>query len=344
MGKKIDLLNITAVLYTKPMENVSPELPTPFGKYLLLERLSSGGTAEVFLAKTREPDRRAGVVAIKRILPYLADNKEFSDRLSDEARIASSLIHPNVVRILELGREGRDLYLAMEFIRGKSLSKIFQALSHAKSRMPISLTVFIISSVLEGLAYAHQHTDAVGNPLRVVHQDITPKNIIISYGGEVKLIDFGMAKVKRVGRIFHSNSTGTVGYMSPEQLQGLPVDHRSDIYSLGIVLYELLTGTRLFSEKPGYSSIEQQRINGIELLSGHKGTIPKELIRVVMRALATEPDDRYETASPFEEELSTFLTSQGTHVNSEDLGAFIKSLFAEEIEHENRRFLTFDNI
>lgn len=344
MGKKIDLLNIAVVLYTKPMENVSPELPTPFGKYLLLERLSCGGTAEVFLAKTREPARRAGVVAIKRILPYLADNKEFSDRLRDEARIASSLFHPNIVRILELGGEGRDRYLAMEFIRGKALSKIFQALSQAKRRMPISLTVLIISCVCEGLAYAHQQTDAVGHPLRVVHQDITPKNIIISYGGEVKLIDFGLAKVKGAGRIFHSNSTGTVGYMSPEQLQGLPIDHRSDIYSLGIVLYELLAGKRLFSEKPGYSSIEQQRINGIELLSGYKGKIPKDLMRVVMRALATLPHDRYESASLFEEELSTFLTSQGTQINLEDLGAFIKSLFAEEIELENRRFLTFDNI
>jgi serine/threonine protein kinase len=326
------------------MERISLELPAQFGKYLLLERLSSGITAEVFLAKTRGSADPTNFVAIKRILPYLADNKEFSDRFMDEAKIAASLTHPNIIRILELGREGRDRYLTMEFIRGKDLSKIYHALAQTKRRMPIPLAVLVISYLCKGLAYAHQQTDSSGNCLRIIHQDISPKNVIVSNNGEVKLIDFGMAAIKSAGRLLYGDQKGTFNYMSPEQLDGVPLDQRSDIYSVGILLYELLTGTRLFNAEKSSLSIKQQRNKRIVSPSRRNGNISKNLEQVVLRALAIDPEDRYESATKLLEDLCGFLVQTKTPINSENLGVFIQSLFTEEIANENRRFSTFDSI
>jgi serine/threonine protein kinase len=317
----------------------SLELPTQLGAYYLLDRLASGGTAEVFLAKHRETSGSTRFVAIKKILPYLAEDKEFTDMFANEARIASTLTHENIIKIIEIANEAPNSYIAMEFIRGKDLSKIQRRLSQTGLTLPIPLVAFIISNICQALEYAHHKTDAFGNNLRIVHQDITPRNIIVSYDGQVKVLDFDRAKIKSSGRIFYGEQKGSVGYMSPEQLNGFPLDQRSDIYSVGVLLYELLTDMRMFSSEQNHSSIEQQRRKRIELPSKYNRNISKDLEKVVLRTLAADPEDRYETASTLFKDLVCFLVQDGTPINSENLAVFIRELFAKEIAEENIKFL-----
>ena len=322
----------------------NPKLPIQVGAYYLLDRLASGATAEVFLAKRRETTGSPRFVAIKRILPHLVEDKEFIDLFADEARIASTLTHQNIIQIIELGHEAPNIYIAMEFIRGKDLSKIQRRLCQTGLTLQIPLVAFIISNICKALVYAHHKTDTFGNNLRIVHQDINPKNVIVSNEGRVKVIDFGMAKFKSAGRLFYGNQKGSVGYMSPEQLNGFPLDHRSDIFSVGVLLYELLTGTRMFSSEQNGLSIEQQRSKPIVLPSKHNSNISKDLDQVVLRALAIDPDDRYATASTLLEDLTRFVVRDGTPVNSDNLTVFIRELFAKEIAEENIRFLDLEHI
>ncbi|HEU5060606.1 MAG TPA: serine/threonine-protein kinase, partial [Kofleriaceae bacterium] len=221
--------------------------PVPFGKYLLLDRISVGGMAEVFKAKSYGVEGFEKVIAIKRILPSMGEDKDFIKMFIDEAKIAGQLSHANICQIFELGKHQGAHFIAMEYIWGKDLLQIQHRLRKGGQIMPVAMACYIVSKVCEGLDYAHRKRDAMGRHLEIVHRDCSPQNVLISYEGEVKLIDFGIARAaSRSSRTNAGVLKGKFGYMSPEQVRGLPLDHRSDLFAVGTVFYESLTGERLF--------------------------------------------------------------------------------------------------
>ncbi|MGH9856754.1 MAG: protein kinase domain-containing protein, partial [Acidobacteriota bacterium] len=221
-----------------------------FGQYLLLDKIATGGMAELFLAKRKGVEGFEKILAIKRILPHMSDNEEFVTMFIDEAKLAAQLTHHNICQIFDLGKIENAYYIAMEYVNGKDLRAILRS-SRAKTKpMPIDLAVLVISKIASALDYAHRKRGSNGQPLNLVHRDVSPQNILISYEGEVKLVDFGIAKAATKAHVTqHGALKGKLLYMSPEQAWGKTVDKRSDIFSLGIVLYELLTGRPLFFDE-----------------------------------------------------------------------------------------------
>ncbi len=318
------------------------DLPAAFGKYHLLERLAIGGMAEVFLAKSFGAAGFERILVIKKILPHMSEDEEFITMFIDEARIASSLSHSNIIQITELGKEGSDYYIAMEYVMGKDLSRIYEKISSLKETMPISLAVLIATRICEGLEYAHRKKDSTGKSLNIIHRDVSPGNIIVSYDGDIKIIDFGIAKAQmRMGRTSAGTLKGKFGYMSPEQVRGKRLDHRSDIFSVGILLYEMLTGERLFGSQSDFGTLEKVRNAIVAPPSTFNSKIPDELEKVVMKALAREPQERYEWASDMQEALMRFLMNEGTLTTSKSLSLFMKETFTKELMLENRKMAVY---
>src|SRR5262245_33004676 len=217
-----------------------------FGKYLLVGDIAVGGMAEVFLAVHKGVEGFIKVVVIKRVLPQLTSNPDFVRMFVDEARLAARLEHPNIVRTYEFGEVNGHYFTAMEYLPGEDLFKALSNLSLSRQSMPLHIAVGITAQVCHGLHFAHQFTDTAGKPLNLVHRDINPANILITYGGEVKIIDFGVAKTEANLRTISGTIKGKVAYMPPEQVLGREVDQRADIFSAGVVLWEVLTGRPLF--------------------------------------------------------------------------------------------------
>jgi serine/threonine protein kinase len=219
-----------------------------FGPYRIVARIGRGGMAEVYLAQRTGPGGFARDLVIKRILPHLAADPEFVRMFVNEAAILARLTHSNIAQVYDFGRIDKDYYLAMEYVRGTSLDRLFAVV--AGTGLPAALAVRVTAEIARGLDYAHRATDAHGRPLNVVHSDVSPSNVLISFEGEVKLIDFGIARA-RGGRddALHGTIKGKVRYMSPEQSRGLPLDPRTDVFSLGVLLWEALTGANLFDQE-----------------------------------------------------------------------------------------------
>src|SRR5215831_958870 len=217
------------------------------GRYQIIGRLATGGMAEVYLALSGDLPGFRTLVVVKRILPHLASNAQFIRMFLDEARLAALLDHPNIVRIIEVGHDGEDYFLVMELVQGKPLSAVLRKAAREHRPPTPALTSYLISQAAHGLAYAHTLTDGDGRALGVVHRDVSPQNVLISFEGAVKMIDFGVARA--FGRVAHTSPGGLKGkidYMSPEQASAEEVDHRADVFALGVVLWEALTGRRLF--------------------------------------------------------------------------------------------------
>jgi eukaryotic-like serine/threonine-protein kinase len=314
-----------------------PSRPVRFGPYLLLERVATGGMAEVFKAKKAGAGAR-DFVAIKRIHPTIAQDPAFVEMFLDEARIAKELHHPNIARILDMGQVGRSPYLVMEYVHGRDLRAVLQRVRERGERVPAPMACHVISKVCEGLHHAHDKRDAQGEPLELVHRDVSPQNILVSTAGHVKLIDFGVAKAATTASKTHSGMLkGKLGYMSPEQVRGLPLDRRSDIFAAGIVLYELLTGERLFVGSTDFSTLERIRNVDIQPPSEVAAEVPPELERIVLRALARDPEDRPPTAMDFHDALQAHLYSSGSIFGSGDLSRWLHGVFSREIEAEGIR-------
>jgi serine/threonine protein kinase len=297
-----------------------------------------GGMAEVFLAKSFGAAGFERLLVIKKILPHLAEDEEFITMFIDEARIASTLTHSNIIQINELGKEDNDYYIAMEYMMAKDLSRIHEKISRQKRAVPIPIVVLIASRICEGLEYAHRKKDSDGKSLDIIHRDISPGNVLVSYDGDVKLIDFGIAKAQnRMGRTTAGTLKGKFGYMSPEQVRGMPLDHRSDIFSVGILVYELLTGERLFGAESDFGTLEKVRNAQVEPPTTYNSKIPAELERVVMQALARDPEERYDWASDMQEDLVRFLMQDGSLTTSKSLAAFMRDMFKRELKKENER-------
>jgi hypothetical protein len=312
--------------------------PIPFGKYYLLERINVGGMAEVFKAKTFGVEGFERLIAVKRILPNIAEDEEFIAMFIDEAKIAVQLQHGNIAQIFDLGKVEDSFFIALEYVHGKDLRSIFDRLRGKGEVMPIQQACYVVMQVCEGLDYAHNKRDGQGRELHLVHRDISPQNVLIGYEGEVKLIDFGIAKAAgKASKTQAGILKGKFGYMSPEQVRGLPIDRRSDIFSVGIVLYELLTNERLFVGESDFSTLEKVRNVEIMPPSSYNKKIPQELERIVLRALAKDPEDRYSNAIDLHDDLQSFLYTVGEFYSRKDLAAWMKKVFASEIEEDKAR-------
>ena len=309
--------------------------PVPFGKYLLLDRISVGGMAEVFKAKSYGVEGFEKIIAIKRILPTMGEDRDFIKMFIDEAKIAGQLAHANICQIFELGRIDGSHFIAMEYIWGKDLLQIQNRLRKIKQQMPIPMACFALAKVLEGLDYAHRKRDAHGRPLEIVHRDCSPQNVLVSYEGEVKVIDFGIAKAtSRNSRTMAGVLKGKFGYMSPEQVRGLPLDRRSDIFALGTMLYECLTGERLFMGETDFSTLEKVRNVDIQSPRAINPLIPEAVEKVILKALAKDVDDRYQWCGEMLADLQQYLMSQDVVFTAKTLSSWLKEIFAQEIDRE----------
>jgi serine/threonine protein kinase len=308
--------------------------PTPFGKYYLLERINVGGMAEVFKAKVVGVEGFERIVALKRILPHIAEDEEFITMFIDEAKIAVQLQHANIAQIFDLGKVDDAYFIALEYVQGRDLRGIFDDLHrHGGQTMPLPQVCYVIMQVCEGLDYAHNKRDAQGRALNLVHRDVSPQNVLIGYEGEVKLIDFGIAKAAgKASKTQAGILKGKFGYMSPEQVRGLPIDRRSDIFALGIILYEMLTGQRLFIGESDFSTLEKVRNVEIVPPSSFNSQVPEPLEHIVLKALAKDVEDRYQNALDLHDDLQAFLYSVGQFSSRKDLSVWMKRTFSAGLQ------------
>ncbi|MBX7080486.1 MAG: protein kinase [Nannocystaceae bacterium] len=304
---------------------------SPPGKYRPFRRLAVGGMAEIFLAFARSGHGFEKLVVLKRVLPAYAENREFMRMFLDEARLAATLDHPNIVHVYDIGEHGGNFFFAMEYVHGQSLLKLMRQITNARRWLPLEHALNIIIGTCAGMHYAHEKLGLDGRRLGIVHRDVSPPNILISYDGSVKVADFGIAKASTATT---STAVGTlkgkIPYMSPEQCRSAPLDRRSDIFSIGILLYELTVGRRLFQAESELGIIHKI-VNGIvpppsQLLRGY----PEDLERIVYRALQLDPEHRYPTARALQVDLEEFSREYKLPISSVRLASFMEEMFDEE--------------
>ena len=302
-----------------------------YGKYELVGRLAVGGMAEIFLA--REPSKLAGdrYVVIKRVLAHVADDQKFVDMFFDEARLVTQLNHPNICHVYEFGEEQGSYYLSMEWVDGMNLSRFIRKARELESSS-IAVGVKIISLVADALHYVHRARDSDGEPFDLVHRDVSPQNIMVSYGGNIKLVDFGIAKA----RVQHNKTSegqlkGKFAYMSPEQCQGHDVDARSDIFSLGICLYEILTGVALYHRTTHFETMRAIIEEPPPDAQKFRPDLPDTLGEIIKKALAKNVDDRYQTAGEMQHALEKWLADAGDVVSSDDIAQEMRRAFPDAV-------------
>lgn len=301
--------------------------PRRFGRYELLEHLATGGMAEVWLARSFGVAGFEKRVVVKRILPGLARSPRFVRLFVQEARITAGLVHPNIVQIYELGRVGDEHFIAMEYVHGRDLTRMNRTLRQQGGRMPVHLALYTVAGVLRGLAHAHALTDPTGRPLRLVHRDVSPHNVMLSFQGEVKLFDFGIARL--MGETPAEPAAGRVGggkfaYMAPEQALGEPIDRRSDVYSAGLVLQELLTGRRVFDQSDPAEKLAAVQAGAVPDLASLRPDLPADVCAVVQRMLAASPDERFARAEEAEEAVRAVLYELGERADAATLAAWMQ--------------------
>src|SRR5262245_23617357 len=275
-----------------------------FGPYLVYERLGVGGMATVHRALERGIDGFERIVALKRLLPHLAADASFIKSFVREAKLASLLDHANVVRIFECGRVGAEYFISMEYIDGRDIRRILRQARCVAGPPPIHVTVGLLLQLCEALDYAHHRTDESGHPLGLVHRDVSPSNMLVTSAGQVKVIDFGIAKAQSVQlRTQTGRVKGKLAYMAPETLAGKDLDARSDLFAVGIIAHELLTARPLFATRNDYQTLVKIQRGEIVPPSTYNQTCPPELDAIVLRALARDPDERFPSASDLRDEL-----------------------------------------
>ncbi|NBD10601.1 MULTISPECIES: serine/threonine-protein kinase [Corallococcus] len=311
--------------------------PQAFGKYQLLKKLATGGMAEVWLARQTGIEGFQKDVVVKRILPHLAEDREFVEMFKNEAMIAARFNHPNIAQVYEFGEANGTYYIAMEFIHGEDLGRVMRKASGMNQWIARPLAIRIVASACEGLYYAHSRADDAGRPLNVVHRDISPQNILISFDGSVKLVDFGIAKAADQASMTKSGAIkGKFAYMAPEQAGGKHLDRRADIFAIGLVLYEMLTGHRPLKKDSELATLQAAMECSIPSPS-EVADVPRDMDHVVMRALAKSADDRYDNAREFQTALEELLVNERWLVTSGQISELMKTLFAERLEEELRQ-------
>ena len=308
------------------------------GRYELLGRLGMGGMAEIFLAREPVGGGQARYVVVKRILEHISEEEAFVAMFLDEARLAMRLRHPHICPVYELGQDGDDWFLAMEWVHGVTLRELQHRLSRLGTHLPVAVAIRIVSDLAGALHYAHRLKDDAGRPLGIVHRDVSPHNVMISFDGAVKLLDFGIAKaMSQSSRTRTGQLKGKLGYMAPEQCMQLEVDARTDVFALGIVLYECLTGRPLFKADSEINTmrnvLEHQQAPSVRK---RRPDAPAALDEVVRRALAPKQRERYQSAGDMQRALEQVLVAKGEIVQNTQLAEWLGHVFAKEIRRGPR--------
>ena len=307
-------------------------------KYILTERIAQGGMAEIHLGKIVGSDGFSRVCAFKRILPHFAQDKEFVQMFRQEAMVAKQLQNKNIVQVYDFVSDGQSFMLVMEFVDGQDLRSVLAAAEEAKRKISIEISCYILIEMLSGLSFAHSALDVTGKSMNIIHRDVSPQNVLLSYEGDVKITDFGIAKVQ------NSSSTTQAGvlkgkfrYMSPEQASGKEMDARSDLFAAGVILYEMITMTRLFKGED-MAVLEQVRRCNITPPTGVRNTrIPAELEAIIMRLLAKDPSHRYQTAKAAVKDLSRFLYSYRPDFFAGEVAEFMQIIFRDKLSTSRER-------
>ncbi|MBI2377936.1 MAG: protein kinase [Deltaproteobacteria bacterium] len=321
------------------------ELPGPFGRYLLLERIASGGMAEVHKAKAFGVEGFERIVAIKQILPRVAEDHTFVRMFIDEARIAALLTHQNIVQIHELGTHEGTYFIAMEHVSGRDLRQLLDLFKKNRRVVDEPMACFVVARLCDALDYAHHKRDARGKSLGLIHRDVTPQNVLVSYEGEVKLCDFGIAKAAVQSAQTQAGIVkGKFAYMSPEQIRGRKVDHRSDLFSLGVLFYELLTGQRLFIAETDHATLKAVVEAEVPPPSSVKPGLAPILDSITLKLLQKEPAARYSSASELLDDLHRYFGSTGKLFHSHQLRTFMQRTFAKEIAEENVKLASYEEL
>jgi serine/threonine protein kinase len=307
-------------------------MPERIGPYRVLTRIATGGMAELFTAKQVGLEGFEKVVAVKRILNHLVDDRDFVQMFLDEARLVAQLNHPNIVQIYDLGRDEETYFIAMEYVHGRDLASIGKRAVSRGRPIPPPYLAQVLADACQGLHHAHCHTSAEGVPMRIVHRDVTPQNILVAFSGGVKLVDFGIAKAAT--KAAHTRAgvlKGKYGYMSPEQVQGQGVDARSDVFALGVVLYEMLAGVRPFDGENSMQTLKAVVQDDPPPLRERVPDVPPALEQVVDQALQKSPDRRYQTAQQLQLDLEDYIQSTSERTNSVALSRWLSELFNDAL-------------
>ncbi len=304
--------------------------PATFGPYELLERIGMGGMAEVFLARQRGEEGFERLVAIKRILSQVSEDEDFVRMFVDEAKIAVQLSHPNIAQIYDLGREGESYFIAQEYVHGRDMGAVGERQAAAGTPLPIPFVLFVATKVCEALAHAHEAHGAGGRPLNLIHRDVSPSNVLVSFEGAVKVIDFGLAKA--AGRLVTTQAgvvKGKLAYLSSEQARGLHIDSRSDLFSLGVCMFEWLTGQRLFARRNDIETVLAVQKAEVPPLRAIRGDVPPVLQQIVLHALAPDPDRRFQSAQEMHDALLSFTYDTRSVMKRRAVGEYVRTLFPD---------------
>jgi serine/threonine-protein kinase len=294
-------------------------------RYRVIERIAAGGMAEVYRAESAGLEGFKKIVAIKRVLPHLAEKKQFIGMFLDEARTSAHLSHSNCVQVFDIGVGDNTYFIVMEYVDGSDLKAIIEHKRGRNQRLPLEAASLICSRICEGLAYAHEVTDTKGRKLGIVHRDMSPPNVLITRYGEVKIADFGLAKANsQLERSEPGIIKGKFSYLSPEAAMGEGVDHRTDIFAIGIMLWEMLAGRRLFLGESDLDTVRQVQAARVPSLAQLNPDVQPELERIVQKALARDPNQRYQSARELGRDLNSHLFRLGKPVSSFEIAGLVK--------------------
>jgi serine/threonine protein kinase len=319
-----------------PVETAKPqgaaETPATYGRFRLTGRIGMGGMAEVFRAVVKGPQGWERELVVKRILPTLSGNAEFTKMFIREAKISALLVHPNIVQTFEFGEAEGTYFIAMEGVQGVTLRELLTRLKKEQRAMPFMVIADIAKQVCTGLEYAHTLVGPDGSALEIVHQDISPTNIMLAFNGTVKILDFGIARAASFAEEEAKKGLikGKVAYLSPEQVNMKPFDHRIDIFALGICMHEMMTGARLFQAKNDITKMRELLAKPIPPPSSINAAVPRELDRIVMKALEVDPEQRYQTTAAMASDLERTMIA--ARHSSRDLAKLLRGIFMPEAE------------
>ncbi len=303
---------------------------TRLGRYRVVQRLGSGGMAELYLARAKGAEGFSKLVAIKRILPHLSDDRTLVDMFFNEARLAATLDHPNVAQVLDFDEFDTEHYMAMEYVHGPSVREILRRAANTGGELPLACALSIVVGAAAGLHHAHERSDERGRPLAIVHRDVSPSNVLVTTEGNVKLIDFGIARAAARTSVTHGKAIkGKVGYMAPEQCLGQAVDRRTDVFALGIMLWELTVLERLFVAESDLAVMNLVANGQITPPSDRRPDYPPALEQIVLQALAPEPEDRYPTALALMETVEDYAQAEGIRLSPTVLAQYVRTHFPD---------------
>jgi serine/threonine protein kinase len=317
--------------------------PRRIGRYEIVGALAHGGMAELFVAHLpgiEGFDGFAKRVVLKRVLPQLASDREFVDMFLAEARIAATLDHQNIVQVHDIGQDADGYFFAMELLHGADVGDMLRATQH-RGGLPLPVALEVARAACAGLHYAHERTGPTGAPLGLVHRDISPQNLFVTFDGAVKLLDWGIAKaVQRISNHYTRSGTlrGKIPYMSPEQCRGEPLDRRSDVFSLAVVLWEMTVGERLFGARgeSDFDTLKQIIEHDAPAPGARAAGYPPELERIVMKGMRRDPRERYQTADALQVDLEGFMRASSRWASTRDLAAFMTATYPERAAETRR--------